>query len=67
MELYHMVRKDNQAQQSWTPQEYAERYRVCRATVYNWLNRGWLESKKFGGARRILKEHDEDFRARFVG
>jgi excisionase family DNA binding protein len=52
--------------QAWSPAEYAERYGVCRATVYNWLKAGMLESKKIGGARRILKEHDDEFRARLA-
>jgi predicted site-specific integrase-resolvase len=59
--------KQIKQQESWTPEEYAERYRVCRASVYNWFKRGLLDSVKIGGARRILREHDEAFRSRFAG
>lgn len=52
---------------AWTVPEYANRYRVCRATVYNWLSAGWLQSSKIGGVRRILPEHDKAFRDRFSG
>jgi len=45
----------------WTVPEYADLYRVSRATVYNWLAAGTLKSGKVGGSRRILKCHDEEF------
>ena len=51
--------------ESWTPIEFADRYRVSRATIYVWLKKGWLQSAKIGGSRRILKEHDAAFIARF--
>jgi hypothetical protein len=50
----------------WTPAEYAALFAVSRATVYNWLGKGWLGSSKIGGCRRILPIHDENFRARFT-
>ena len=46
--------------------EYAKLYRVSRATVYSWMQQGWLGSVKIGGCRRILSEHDEAFRRRFM-
>ena len=38
---------------SLTPAEWAEAHHVCRATVYNMLSRGLLESFTIGRARRI--------------
>lgn len=61
-----MEGKKTAQQESWTPKEFAERYRVSRATVYNWFERGLLGSVKIGGARRILREHDDAFRSRLV-
>jgi len=49
----------------WTVPEFADMYRVCRATIYNWMSEGWLQSVKIGGARRILPEHDRAFREKF--
>ena len=46
--------------------EYAKLYRVSRATVYHWMQQGWLGSIKIGGCRRILSEHDEAFQRRFM-
>ena len=51
---------------AWSPEEYAQYLSVSRATVYLWLQRGWLDSVKIGGCRRILLEHDEIFRERFA-
>ena len=48
----------------WTIDEYALLYAVSRATVYNWMSKGWLGSSKIGGCRRILPSHDAKFRAR---
>lgn len=49
----------------WTIPQYASRYQVVRGTVHNWLNKGWLDSVKIGGIRRILPKHDAKFRRRF--
>lgn len=49
----------------WTIPQYAHRYQVVRGTVHNWMNKGWLDSVKIGGTRRVLPEHDKKFRARF--
>jgi predicted site-specific integrase-resolvase len=49
----------------WTVDQFAARYQVNRSTIYNWLNRGLLQSVKISGARRILPEHDQAFRERF--
>ena len=46
--------------------EYADLFRVSRATVYTWMQKGWLGSVKIGGCRRILAEHDEAFRTRIT-
>lgn len=48
----------------WTIEEYADYWKVSRATVYNWLARGWLDSVKIGALRRIRREDDVAFRAR---
>ena len=48
----------------WTPSEYAALFSVSRCTVYNWMCRGWLESSKIGGCRRIMPSHDIKFRIR---
>lgn len=51
---------------AWTVAEFAERYGVCRQTVYHWFERGWLPSRKIGGARRILREDEDVFKTRFA-
>ena len=38
----------------WTTNEYALLFAVSRATVYHWMGKGWLQSVKIGGCRRIL-------------
>ncbi|MDZ4731690.1 MAG: helix-turn-helix domain-containing protein [Xanthomonadales bacterium] len=48
----------------WTVEQFAARYQVNRSTVYNWMSSGHLASAKLSGARRILPEHDQAFRAR---
>ena len=49
----------------WTIQQYADLYQVHRLTVNNWLKSGKLSSIKVGMTRRILPEHDHEFRERF--
>lgn len=49
----------------WTVNQFAARWQVNRSTIYNWLNRGLLDSVKISGARRILPEHETKFMARF--
>lgn len=48
----------------WTIPQYAERWQVSRGCVHKWLRDGELSSVKIGGTRRILPEHDHDFRKR---
>jgi excisionase family DNA binding protein len=49
----------------WTIDQYAGRVQVHRGTVFNWLKKGKLSSIKIDGTRRILPDHDREFRERF--
>ena len=50
----------------WTIPEYALLFSVSRATVYQWMSKGYLKSAKIGGSRRILPCHDAAFRDRIT-
>lgn len=47
-----------------TVAEYAQLWKVSRATCYVWLRNEWLGSVKIGRTRRILPEHHEVFKSR---
>ena len=49
----------------WTVQAYADYFGVHRLTVNNWIKSGKLGSLKVGMTRRILPEHDAEFKKRF--
>ena len=48
----------------WTINDYARHWKVSRATVYTWINKGWLTSVKIGAIRRIQLEDHQEFRKR---
>jgi len=45
----------------YTPEEIAERLRVSRKAVYDWLNKGRLKGFKAGKMWRVTKQALEDF------
>ncbi len=44
-----------------TPEEVAERLKVSRPTVYQWVRQGKLESARFGRTVRITRDSYERF------
>jgi len=47
--------------EAYTIPEFASAFGVCRATVYNMINRGDLQAIKIGWSRRILKSEANRF------
>ena len=54
-----MARKQND--RPMTIAEFADKYRVCRATVTNWRNRGWLDVLQIGTRVLITQEQEKAF------
>lgn len=49
------------SEEYYTPEEIAERFKITRNAVYNWVKRRKLRAIKIGGATRIPKEALENF------
>ncbi len=45
----------------FTPEEIAEKYKVSKATVYNWIQKGKLKAIRLGKSVRIPESALNDF------